>query len=61
MALELLPCFERGNHMTQTKFFSDSMDTDDELYSRLRTELFPAESFDSITLQSAVCPEFTVF
>lgn len=48
-----LPCFERGNQMAQIKTLSDSMDTDDELYSSLRTESFAAESFDSSTLQSA--------
>jgi hypothetical protein len=48
-----LPCFERGNHAMQARTLSDSMDTDDELYSSLRTESFAAESFDSSTLTSA--------
>jgi hypothetical protein len=48
-----LPCFERGNHDTHVKNLCDSMDTDDEMYSSLRTESFAPDSFDSTTLQSA--------
>ena len=47
-----LPCFERGDQLTKTRTLSDSMDTDEELYSSLRSESF-AESFDSSTLKSA--------
>jgi len=48
-----LPCFERGDQVATTRALSDSMDTDDELYSSLRTDSLAAESFDSSTLKSA--------
>jgi hypothetical protein len=48
-----LPCFERGNQDAYSRNISDSMETDEELYSSLRTESFAPDSFDSTTLQSA--------